>query len=112
MPIPILPLYSATKTGLSVFTKSLRVQLKGTKFRVIEILTPGVDTDMPRQLNNTGKLMDRFKFAENVIRKIANGKTVYAPGKNVLMLKVIQKMFPGIGLHVLDKLSRKQLLGY
>ncbi|HTF82793.1 MAG TPA: SDR family NAD(P)-dependent oxidoreductase [Cytophagales bacterium] len=110
MPIPVLPLYSATKAALSVFTKALRVQFKHTSFKVVELLTPGVDTDMPKKLNNTGKLRNTEDFAKSVIAHISKGNTEYAPGKNVLLLKVLQKFFPNSGLNLIDKLSRKQLL--
>lgn len=109
LPVPLLPLYSASKAGLSVFTKSLRVQLKSTTFKVVEILTPGVDTDMPRKLNNTGKLITPDVFAANVIRSITKGEIEYAPGKNVFLFKFFQKFLPGTGLNLIDKLSRKQL---
>ncbi len=109
MPIPIMPLYSASKTGLSVFTKSLRIQLKNTKFKVIEILPPSIDTDMPKQLNNTGKLVNPNYFAISVINNIKKGKIEYAPGENVFLFKLFQKFLPNIGLNLIDKLSRKQL---
>jgi uncharacterized oxidoreductase len=111
MPVPLLALYSSSKTGLSVFTKVLRIQLKNTKFRVVELLSPGVDTEMPKRLYNTGKLLNVDAFASNVIRVISQGKTEYAPGKDVPLLKFFQKFLPVIGLNLIDKLSRKQL-GY
>lgn len=109
-PIPILPLYATAKAGLRTFTQALRVQLKNTKFKVIEILPPAVDTDMPRQLNNTGKLMDVNRFASGIIKHIAKGKTEYAPGSNVLLFKIFSKFLPDTGLNLIDKMSRKQLL--
>lgn len=111
MPVPLLPLYSATKTGLSVFTRLLRVQLKNTKFRIIEILPPGVDTDMPKQLKNTAKLVSADDFAGDVIKEIIKGTIEYAPGKNVLIMKFFQKFLPDTGLNLIDKLSRRQLGG-
>ena len=109
MPVSVLLLYSTSKSGLSVFTRALRVQLKHTKFRVVELLTPGVDTDMPRRLNNTGKLITSDDFARDVIKNIRKGKTEYAVGVNIYLLKFLQKFLPNTGLHLIDKLSRKQL---
>jgi uncharacterized oxidoreductase len=109
LPVPILPLYSASKTALSVFTKALRVQLKRSSFRVVELLPPGIDTDMPKQLNNKGKLMNANDFARTAIAKINAGKTEYAPGPNVPLMKFFRRFFPQAGMNLLDMLSRKQL---
>ncbi len=48
MPMPITPLYSASKAALHAYTKSLHAQLKNTSVKVIEVIPPGVDTDMTR----------------------------------------------------------------
>jgi uncharacterized oxidoreductase len=109
IPVPLLPLYSASKAGLSVFTKALRVQLKHTKFKVIELLTPATDTDMPKKLNNKGRLVSPAKFAINAIASIRKGNTTYAPGNTVFLFKLFQKLAPNAGLNLVDKLSRKQL---
>ncbi len=111
MPIPLLPLYSASKSGLSVFTKALRLQLQNSKFKVVEILPPAVETKMTTQdLNNTSKLENPDVFAENVIKNINNGKLEYAPGSNAFQLSLIRRFFPKAGLKLIDKLSRKQLI--
>lgn len=111
MPVPVLSLYSSSKSGLSVFTKSLRLQLKNSKFKVVEILPPAVETKMTTQdLNNTSKLEKPDVFAENVIKNINNGKLEYAPGSNAFQLNLIRRFFPKSGLKLIDKLSRKQLI--
>lgn len=108
-PVPILPLYAASKAAFSVFTKSLRQQLRRTNFRVVEILPPAVDTAMPKQLGNKGKLVNAHIFAGKIIESINNGKTEYAPGANVGILKLFNKFLPNIGLKLIDQMSRKQL---
>lgn len=109
-PIPILPLYATSKAGLRVFTQSLRVQLKDTKFKVVEILPPAVDTAMPKKLNNTGKLINANTFANQTLKSIAKGNVEFAPGGNVMLLKIFSKLLPKVGLKLVDKMSRKQLL--
>jgi uncharacterized oxidoreductase len=110
MPIPILPLYSASKAGLSVFTKCLRQQLKGSNFRVVEILPPAVDTAMPKQINNTSAgMMDAKTFAEKAITKVESGVLEYAPGKNAGMFVLMRRFFPRLGIRLIDNMSRKQL---
>jgi uncharacterized oxidoreductase len=110
-PIPILPLYATSKAGLRVFTLALRTQLKNTKFKVVEILPPAVDTAMPKQLGNTGKLVHADVFAKRMIESINQGKREFAPGSNVPLLKIFSKFLPNVGLNLIDKMSRKQLQG-
>ena len=111
MPVPILPLYSSSKTGLSVFTKALRIQLKGSSFIVIEIIPPAVETKMiTEDLNNT-KLVQPIDFAIDVIKQIEAGKLQYAPSTNAKILHFLRRVSPKTGLKIIDKMSRKQLLG-
>ncbi len=110
-PIPILPLYATSKTGLRVFTQALRTQLKNTNFKVVEILPPAVDTAMPKQLGNTGKLANADTFAKKIVASINKGKSEFAPGSNVPLLKLFNKFLPKAGLNLIDKMSRKQLQG-
>jgi len=44
VPLPISPVYCATKAGLHSFTESLRVQLRNTKVKVFD-LAPPCDTN-------------------------------------------------------------------
>jgi len=48
IPLPIAPVYSATKAALHSFTQSLRVQLEGSGVTVIELAPPGVETPLFR----------------------------------------------------------------
>jgi len=111
MPIPILPLYSASKAGLSTFTRSLRIQLRNTNFKVIELLPPGTDTNMPKQLGNKGKLISASDFAQKAITAINKGRTEFTYGPTVYLFKIFSRVAPKQGLTLIDKLSRKQLAG-
>jgi len=108
-PIPVLALYASSKAGFSVFTKALRQQLRGTNFKVIEILPPQVESEMPKQIGNTAKGMDVDTFVKKMIKRIEQGSTQYAPGSNVPLLKLFSKFLPKTGLRLIDKMSRKQL---
>ncbi|QLQ09195.1 MAG: SDR family NAD(P)-dependent oxidoreductase [Nocardioidaceae bacterium] len=46
VPLPISPTYNATKAAIRSFTDSLRVQLADTSIQVVELVPPGVRTDM------------------------------------------------------------------
>ena len=49
-PFPGATTYAATKTGLHGFTESLRRELDETDLTVLELITPGVDTEMMDQV--------------------------------------------------------------
>ena len=48
VPMPISPVYSASKAAIHAFTLSLRVQLKNTSVKVFELAPPGTDTPLFR----------------------------------------------------------------
>jgi short-subunit dehydrogenase len=49
-PFPGATTYAASKTGMHGFTESLRRELHDTGVHVMEVVTPGVDTDMMDQV--------------------------------------------------------------
>lgn len=49
VPLPITPTYCATKAAIHSYTQSLRVQLAGTGVQVLELIPPGVQTDLMGQ---------------------------------------------------------------
>jgi len=59
--LPIAPTYSATKAAIHSYTQSLRVQLAGTGVQVVELIPPGVQTDLMGQAaRNQGMPLPAF----------------------------------------------------
>jgi uncharacterized oxidoreductase len=54
VPLPSAPIYSATKAAIHSYTQSLRFQLEETGVQVIELMPPGVKTDMTTELAEGG----------------------------------------------------------
>ena len=48
IPLPLSPVYSATKAAMHSFSQSLRVQLRGTGVTLVELAPPGVETSLFR----------------------------------------------------------------
>jgi uncharacterized oxidoreductase len=46
VPLPITPTYCATKAAIHSYTESLRVQMAGTGVQILELIPPGVQTDL------------------------------------------------------------------
>jgi len=49
VPLSVTPTYCATKAAVHSYTQSLRVQLAGTDVQVVELIPPGVQTDLMGQ---------------------------------------------------------------
>jgi len=47
-PMPMLPVYSATKAAVHAFSLALRQQLEGTSVKVFELIPPMVDTNLDK----------------------------------------------------------------
>jgi uncharacterized oxidoreductase len=78
----------------------------------LEIIPPAVETRMTTEdLKNTTKLASPAAFALDMIKNIKAGNQECAPGANGVMLTLIRRFLPTAGLKLIDKISRKQLLG-
>jgi uncharacterized oxidoreductase len=109
-PFPILGLYSAAKSGLSVFTKVLRQQLKGSKFQVVEILPSQVETDMPERSGFTSKGIDVNEFVAKSIKAINRRKAEYSPDGNFMIVKLLNRLLPkSTLLNLADRISKRIL---
>jgi len=88
-PFPGAAVYAASKTGLAGFTDSLRRELEDTPVTVLELVTPGVDTEMMDQVqeelsahSSTDKWdhVDPADWAAKVVKAIAGDDDRLNPG--------------------------------
>ncbi len=103
LPMPSLPVYSATKSALQSFSISLRENLAQTNIKVFEALPPLVATSMTANMNNNAKNMKKISAkdcAEFIIQGIEQDKYVNNIGSSK-SLSWGKRLFP--------KLVQKQL---
>ena len=106
IPLPISPIYSATKAAIHAYTKSLRIQLRGTNVRVVELAPPGTETPLFRgefEKEMEGqKAMPVDVLVRKAITGIEGGKTEIRPGlSNVLY--TMSRLAPSFMLKQLAK---------
>lgn len=79
VPMPIAPIYCATKAALRSFTLGLRQQLAGTGVKVVEILPPAVNTDLGgKGLHTFGAPLE--EFADDIMSQLAAGREEISHG--------------------------------
>jgi uncharacterized oxidoreductase len=106
LPMPSVPIYSATKAALHSFSISLRVQLKPFGVEVFEIMPPVVDTNMAQQLTGTaktGKKMSIEKCVATIIKGLKNNRYKILIGDNKL-LYLVSRVMPSFAQGILNKM--------
>jgi uncharacterized oxidoreductase len=108
VPLPISPIYSATKAAMHSFTQSLRVQLKGTGVTAVELAPPGTETPLFRgefvQEMRGQKGMAVTVLVQRAIAGIEAGRLEIRPGlANVL--KAMSRVAPDFMLRQLATMS-------
>ena len=106
VPLPMSPVYCATKAGLHSFSQSLRVQLKNTNVKVIELAPPATQTELLGDFNaedmkgvSIMKVEDMVAFA---IKGMKNGHLEIRPGQSN-QLKVMSRLAPEFILKQMSK---------
>ena len=111
IPLPVSPVYCATKAAMHSFSQSLRVQLQGTTVTVIELAPPGVETplfrgEFEKELKGQ-KGMEVKVLAKKAIAGIEAGKPEIRPGlSNVL--KAMSRVAPQYMLNQMAKMSKPE----
>jgi uncharacterized oxidoreductase len=92
IPIPLAPVYCATKAAMHSFTMTLRHQLVSSGIEVIEIAPPSVNTDLGGTgLHTTGVPLD--EFADAVFQKLGKGLLEIGYGPSERGLHVAREEF-------------------
>ncbi len=105
-PFPGATVYAAAKTGFHGFTESLRRELEDTDLTVLELITPGVDTDMMQQVqaqldshvNTDGwDHVDPDDWARKVVEAIESDNQELNPGGAERLAKLLPKALLDLG---------------
>jgi uncharacterized oxidoreductase len=108
IPLPLSPVYCATKAALHSYTQSLRVQLDGSGVTVVELAPPAVETPLFR-----GEFADEMKgekgmevkvLVQKAITGIEAGKLEIRPGLSN-MLNRMSRIAPQFMLRQMAKLG-------
>lgn len=98
------PFYNATKAALHSFTQVLRIQLKNTNFRVVEVLFPAVKT--PWHKGKPPKIAITAEKAVNeMIKGIEKGKEEIKVSKVKILYK-LSRIAPGFALKKINSLQK------
>jgi uncharacterized oxidoreductase len=108
VPLPLSPVYCATKAAIHSFSQSLRAQLDGTSVTVIELAPPGVETSLFRAEfpeMKEQKAMDVKVLVDRAIAGIEAGKLEIRPGlSNVL--KIMSRIAPQFMFNQMAKMAK------
>ncbi len=106
VPLPISPVYCATKAGLHSFTESLRVQLKNTTVKVFELAPPATQTELLGDFNSEDMKGVSIMKVEDMVKVAVKGMQTdrfeIRPGQ-ANQLKMMSRVAPGF---ILKQMSR------
>jgi uncharacterized oxidoreductase len=107
VPMPIAPIYSASKAAVHAFTRSLRLQLKRSNVRVVELAPPGTETplyhaDFTSEDVGAQVPMPVAKLAASAIAALGRDQQEIRPGLANL-LKILSRVAPGFIFNQLGK---------
>lgn len=115
MPFPISPVYSASKSGLRAYTQALRIQLKNTRIKVLEVVAPGSSTPLnDKFINEQGfnakLLMAPGKIVGAALKALHRDKEEVLPGAAKVM-KLLSRIAPKFLLRQAGKMGASFMYG-
>lgn len=107
VPLPISPVYCATKAGLHSYTLSLRAQLKNTKVKVFELAPPATKTelitgDFTEEDMKGSSVMTVEDMVKVAVNGMKNDRWEIRPGQSN-QLKMMSRIAPDFILKQLSK---------
>jgi len=106
VPVPAMPVYSATKAAVHSYTQSLRFQLEDTGVEVIELMPPAVRTDMTSDFDEAGiSTITTDELVKQTIAALRAGKREIRPGQSNL-LAFMRRLAPSFINRQLWKVSK------
>jgi uncharacterized oxidoreductase len=83
VPVPAMPIYSASKAAVHSYTQSLRFQLEDSGVEVIELMPPAVRTDMTSEFDEAGiSTISTDELVKQTITALRAGKREIRPGQS------------------------------
>jgi uncharacterized oxidoreductase len=106
VPVPAMPVYSATKAAVHSYTQSLRFQLEGTGVEVIELMPPAVRTEMTSEFDEAGiSTITTDELVKQTLAALRAGKKEIRPGQSNL-LAFMRRLAPDLINRQLWKASK------
>lgn len=105
--VPAAPIYCASKAAIHSYTQSLRFQLEDTGVEVIEVMPPGVKTDMTTELAEGGiSLITTDELVKQSFASLKAGALEIRPGQSK-QLAFMRRLAPDFINKQLWKASKK-----
>jgi short-subunit dehydrogenase len=76
-PTKLESIYSASKAGLSAFSKSLQIEAVGTNIQITDLYLGAMDTDMTKNRESSGTLIDVNELAAYLGEVLKPSKSFY-----------------------------------
>ena len=107
VPLPAVPIYSASKAAIHSYTQSLRFQLEETGVEVIELMPPAVRTDLTAELAEGGaSLITTNELVKQSFASLKAGALEIRPGQTK-QLALLRRLAPDFINRQLWKSSKK-----
>ena len=107
VPLPAAPIYSATKAAIHSYTQSLRFQLEDSGVEVIELMPPGVKTDLTAELGeDTISLISTDDLVKQSFASLKVGALEIRPGQSKTLARM-RRLAPDFINGQLWKASKK-----